>query len=469
MRRYGIAFAAFALLAVACGQYAGVHERAAGDGQIAAGQTGITAPAAPGTTGTTGTTGTGTIGGGTGGTTTGTVGGTTGTATGTTGETGTTGGTGGTSAAPAAPATGGTTTGVTANSIKIGIHAPLTGAAPLKASSFDHGKDLYWEKGCGGKPCLIFGRKVQTVFQDDQYNPSHARAVCAQMAEQQQSFLLVGGGGTDQIQACAVYAGSKRIPYVSAGVTETGLTKLPNYFALSMSYADQVPLLVKYMKANASAFAWNGDPARVTAVITNTPNFDDAATAFGQALPGANITRPEKNERGQTQAARLCTGTLKNFDIVFPLTAPTYFLEMAGSSKCNPQYVGVGITMGLNQVASVGCQTGGMDNARFFSPAPAFIDAAKFDPVFKQAGGLDDIEFLLWGLSKTLHQLFLKAGQNLTREGFIASTQTAAVKSNVFPDLKYTPTNHFGASSVHILRADCSKGQYITERPFYSG
>jgi branched-chain amino acid transport system substrate-binding protein len=467
MRRHGIALAAFALLAAACGQYSGVHERAAGQGQISAGQTGITSPTG---TGTTGTTGTGAIGG-TGGTTTGAVGSTGTTTTGTTGGTTGTdaGGTGGTSAAPSAPATGGTTTGVTANTIKIGVHAPLTGAAPLKASSFDHGKDLYWEKGCGGKPCLIFGRKVETVFQDDQYNPSHARAVCAQMAEQQQAFLLIGGGGTDQIQACATYAASKGIPYLSAGVTETGLTTLPNYFALSMSYADQVPLLVKYMKANAGGLAWNGDPARVAAVITNSPNFDDAANAFGQALPGATIIRPEKNERGNSMAGRLCLGTVKNYDVVFPLTAPTYFLEMAGFAKCNPQYVGVGVTMGLNQVASVGCQTGGLANARFFSPAPAYIDAAKFDPVFKQAGGLDDIEFLLWGLSKALHQLFLKAGQNLSREGFIASTQTASVKSNVFPDLKFSPTNHFGAKTAHVLRADCSKGQYVTEIPFYGG
>jgi branched-chain amino acid transport system substrate-binding protein len=466
MRRHGIALAAFALLAAACGQYSGVHEQAVDQGQISTGQTGITSPTGTGTTGTTGTGSTGAIGG-TGGTTTGAVG-----STGTTTTGGTTGtdATGGTSAAaPAAPAGGGTTTGVTPTTIKIGVHAPLTGAAPLKASSFDHGKDLYWEKGCGGKPCLIFGRKVETVFQDDQYNPSHARAVCAQMAEQQQAFLLIGGGGTDQIQSCAVYAASKGIPYLSAGVTETGLTTLPNYFALSMSYADQVPLLVKYMKANASGLGWNGDPARVAAVITNSPNFDDAANAFGQALPGATIIRPEKNERGNSMAGRLCLGTVKNYDVVFPLTAPTYFLEMAGFAKCNPQYVGVGVTMGLNQVASVGCQTGGLDNARFFSPAPAYIDAAKFDPVFKQAGGLDDIEFLLWGLSKALHQLFLKAGQNLSRQGFIASTQTASVKSNVFPDLKFSPTNHFGAKTAHVLRADCSKGQYVTEIPFYGG
>jgi hypothetical protein len=395
---------------------------------------------------------------------TGSVPGTTGGATGTGGEAAAGGGGG----AGATAAGGGTTTGVTPTTIKIGLHAPLTGAAPLKAESFNRGKDAYWLKGNDGKPVDIYGRRVQVVFQDDQYNPSHARVVCAQMAEEQQSFLLVGGGGTDQIQACGAYAASKGIPYVSVGTTEIGLTRLPNYYAVTMSYADQVPLLVQYMRANQGALGWSGDATKVAAVITNTPNFDDAAGAFGQSLSGATIIRPEKNERGSSMAGQLCTGTLKNYEVVFPLTSPTYFLEMAGASKCNPQYVGVGITMGLDQVVGVGCTTGGMANARFFSPAPAFADSNDYDPVFRKQGGADDIEWLLWGLWKSIHQLFVKAGPNLTREGFIQAAATAKYKTGLFPDVVMSPNNHFGARQVHVLRADCGSRQYVTESAFRS-
>ena len=470
MRKIAIAFASFALLTAACGQYPGVHEDAVNSGQIApAGSTGglTTDPAAtlpdgstaPGAGGTgTGTTGTGTTGTGTG--TTGT--GTTGTGAGGTGSTGTGSGAGTT------PTGGGTTTGVTPTSIKIGIHAPLTGAAPLKAESFNAGKDLYWDKGANGQEVVIHGRKVEVVFQDDQYNPSHARAVCQQMAEEEQVFMLIGGGGTDQIQACAAYAASKGIPYFSPGVTEIGVNRLPNYFAVSMSYADQAPLLAQYIKANASALEWSGDPAKIAIVATNTPNFQDAVDAFKQAMPGVTEFRPEKNERGSSMAGQLCTGTIKRFDIVFPLVAPTYFLEMAGASKCEPQYVGVGVTMGLDQVASTGCSTGGVADSRFFSPGPAFADANKYAPDFLKAGGKDDIMQLLWGISKTLHQLFLKAGPNLSREAFIASTSNATVKSGVFPDLTFTPSNHFGARQVHVLRLDCTRRAYVTEKAFAS-
>ncbi|HEV3474676.1 MAG TPA: ABC transporter substrate-binding protein [Actinomycetota bacterium] len=460
--RLTVALAAFALVASACGQYAGVHEERFKDGQIPAGQTGVTSPTGAGSDVPASS-------GGTGGTT-GEVG-TTGTSPGSTTETG--GPADASGSAAGAPGTTtvsgpGTTTGVTPTTIKLGLHAPLTGAAPLKAESFNRGKDMYWQKGNNGKPVEIFGRQVEVVFQDDQYNPSHARAVCAQMAEQQQVAILVGGGGTDQIQACAAYAATKGIPYVSVGTTEVGLTRLPNYTAVTMSYADQVPLLIEYMKANQSTLGWSGDPAKVAAVITNSPNFDDAASAFGQSLPGATMVRPDKNERGTSMAARLCTGTLKNFEVVFPLTSPTYLLEMAGSSKCNPQYVGVGISMGLNQVASVGCQTGGLANARFFSPAPAFADSNKYDPLFRQAGGADDIEFLLWGLWRSIHQLLVQAGPNLTREGFIQAASTATIKRTVFPQAVYSPTNHFGAKEVNVLRADCARREYVTEAAFKS-
>lgn len=475
MKKMMLAFAAFALLAAACGQYPGVHQDAVEAGQVA--PAGTSTGLDTGTTGTlpdgstaptggagTGTTGTGTTGVPTGTGTTGTTGTSTGSGSGSSGS-----GSGGTSAGGATtPTGGGTTTGVTEKTIKIGIHAPLTGAAPLKAESFDKGKDLYWEKGDNGKPVVIHGRTVEVVFQDDQYNPSHARAVCQQMAEEEQVFMLIGGAGTDQIQACAAYAASKGIPYISAGVTEKGLSTLPNYFAVSMTYADQGALLAQYIKAYAADLGWGGDPAKIAVVHTNTPNFDDAVAGFTQAMPGVRVFRPEKNERGSSMAGQLCTGTLPNFEVVYPLAAPTYFIEMAGASKCEPQYVGVGVSMGLNTVASTGCQTGGLDGSRFFSPAPGFNDVQKYDPQFKAAGGSDDIMLLLWGLSKTLHQMLDNAGPNLTREGFIAATSTASFKSGVYPDLQYSAQNHFGASQVHVLRADCGLRQFVTEHAFKS-
>ena len=51
----------------------------------------------------------------------------------------------------------------------------------------------------------VLGRsKVEVQFQDDKYQPNTAVQACRELGAS--SFAVVGGGGTDQIQACGRYA-----------------------------------------------------------------------------------------------------------------------------------------------------------------------------------------------------------------------------------------------------------------------
>ena len=83
---------------------------------------------------------------------------------------------------------------MTDTKIRIGIHAPLTGAAPFPQNAFDKGKDVYWKHiaETGG----IFGRNVEVVFRDDQFNPSRAVQVCRELVEQEKVFALFGAAGS---------------------------------------------------------------------------------------------------------------------------------------------------------------------------------------------------------------------------------------------------------------------------------
>src|SRR5207245_2373593 len=74
---------------------------------------------------------------------------------------GTAGGTSGTSGG------GGTGGGaIVGDTIVVGIHAPVTGAAPFPATAFSKGKDVYF-RYLNDTQNGINGRKVQVVFQDD--------------------------------------------------------------------------------------------------------------------------------------------------------------------------------------------------------------------------------------------------------------------------------------------------------------
>src|SRR5207253_4354695 len=221
----------------------------------------------------------------------------------------------------------GATTGVTDNSITIGIHAPVTGAAPFPATSFSDGKDVYFKyiNGKGG----VNGRNVNVVFEDDGYNPSQAVSKCKKMVQQDHVFMLVGGGGTDQIVACAQYAASVGVPYVAEGVSEQGLNTLQNYFALSMTYKAQASLLAQYMKNVLHV-------TKVGMIRGNTANFDDAHTGFLQAAQQLGLQvvfdrSLDKNADSQTAfsaGGSICGNRANAPEAVYPLVAPTLWVQI---------------------------------------------------------------------------------------------------------------------------------------------
>jgi branched-chain amino acid transport system substrate-binding protein len=377
---------------------------------------------------------------------------------------------GGGGGGPTGGPTGGNTTGVSGSTIKIGIHAPITGAAPVPQSSFNSGKDLYWRylKRIGKS---IAGRDVEVVFRDDQYNPSHAVAVCKEMVQKEHVFALVGIAGTDQIQACARYAASAGVPYLSAGVTQNGLTGLRNYFAMWMSYVQQGPLLADELVSTLGA-----KQKKNGMVWFQTPNFVDAHNSFISAMRSRRarvqydrtVSKTASTADAQAVATQLKQLGIKN---VYVLTSPKFFLELASAAATQnyrPQWVGLGITMGINTVARVGCRNNAIQGARFFSPYPGIADADRFDPAFHKAGGQDDIEWGLWGASKVIGRMLVAAGHNLTRERFVYFAERVGASTGVFPPVHFSPSDHFGGNAMHVLRANCKKDQWVTARAFVS-
>jgi branched-chain amino acid transport system substrate-binding protein len=378
---------------------------------------------------------------------------------------------GGAAATPATPV--GDRTGITDKVIKIGIHAPVTGAAPFPQSSFSKGAPVYWQflAGKGG----VFGRNVQVVFEDDEFNPATAKRVCQKMVEQDKVFLLIGGGGADQITACAQYANSVGVPYVSAGVNETGLRNLRGYFALSQSYAQQSPMLGQLAKKRLGG-------GKVAIAVEDTPSFADAHASILRAMQANGLQvvydKPIPKNTQQTDALAIANGLkTSGAQIVYILAAPTAFLNIASAAAgqgYTPQYIGPGITSGLNLVATVGCPQIGQ--ARFLSPFPQLDVIDRLDPDFrpayrKYAGGEpDDIALALWGLNKGLNAMFQAAGKDMTRQSFVQTLESGKrFATGIYPAVQYSPANHFGGTQSHLLRADCSARQYKTEAQFVSG
>jgi len=359
--------------------------------------------------------------------------------------------------------------GVSDKEIVIGIHAPLTGAAPVPEDSVDKAKDLYWRwlADRGG----IFGRNVRIVFRDDQYNPSRAVTVCRELVEQEHAFLLIGVG-TDQVVSCARYASQAGVPYISSGGGQAAVAGLANYFAISMSFPQQAPLVAQAVK--------RAGKTKVAVVVINTPNYDDTFASLVQSVRdvGLTLVRADRIGKQASQSEVLAEANnlrVSGAEAVVLMVAPVTFIDLAHSAQgqaYSPLWAGPGLSNGLNLVAEFGCPS--IAGARFLSPFPQLDVIDRFDADYKPAyrkynngAEPDDLGLMVWGLSKTMHRFLAATGPELGRARFMATLDSGQeFSSGVFPPVRFTPGHHFGAGQVNLLEADCANRRYRTLASF---
>lgn len=369
--------------------------------------------------------------------------------------------------------------GVTANVVRIGLHMPLTGAAPIPSASAQQGSDVYW-KWLRRRGVKVHGRYVKTVARNDNYNPGQAVAGCKEMVEKDHVFLIAGimqPFGADQIQACARYAASVGVPYLSYGAMEVGLKRLPRYFAMTKTWPRQARLLADMLVSDMGARRDRNGMLR-----HDTPNTEDTHAAFVRAMSRKNaplqydraVSHTAGQVEAQTVVAEMKAARIEN---VFVLTSPIWFLQVlqqAKSQNYNPTWVGIdGIPLSGDGVARFGCRNGNIGRSRFLSPLPAFGDRDSFDPkhdramqrVYGENG--DSITWLGWAGSKAIRKLLEKAGRDLSRRRFERRTErTRSVKTHILPRFGFTPRDHLGGRGTHVLKVDCGQERWVTTRRF---
>ena len=372
---------------------------------------------------------------------------------------------------------GGSRVGVRRHVIKLGMHVPLTGASPLPSNSMEKAKDLYfrWIRS-QHKP--IHHRRVRVILKNDNYNPAQAVTSCRELVEDDHVFALVGFSGVDQIQACARYAASVHVPYLSPGSTETRLD-LPQTFATTMTWPDQGPLMTDFLVSKLRA------RKRKSAIVwTNSTNYRGAKRTFVRSMHArkasvfARGVSPTANTADATAVVQeLQTRSIKN---VYVLVTPAFFLQMlraASQQNYSPNWTGVDTILSSDTVAQSGCGFNkAIDGARFFSPYPAFDDRDSFDKRFDKAMARfypgDDGDSFIWGnwaQEKLIARLLRLPGRNLTRKRFVwFAEHSKKIATGIGSRVDYSPKNHFGADQVHVLQASCSDRKWHTIKAFVS-
>jgi hypothetical protein len=221
------------------------------------------------------------------------------------------------------------------------------------------------------------------------------------------SFLIVGGAGTDQIQACARDSVLRqgKVPYLSAGVTTNGLEEIPTYFASTMTYKQQSNTIIRMAKEQG--FFKAGDTWAL--VLPQSPNFADARGSMEAALKGAGVKvqyfeAPKAGGDAGPVASRLAAG---GFPVVYFLGQPIYFADLvrkAAGPSYQPFWVGPGVSMGVNSIAQLTCGNRLYNGKGFFlSPYPGYDRKSQ---VAGNANLPDDIALSIFGLQQLIDQAF---------------------------------------------------------------
>lgn len=144
-------------------------------------------------------------------------------------------------------------TGVTQDTIKVGVISDLTGPAAIGGIGMADGITSFFnelnEKGG------IHGRKVQAIVEDCAYSPAKTVTAAKKLMTNDQIFVFVSSWGTAPTTALFPIAEKEKIPIAPACSLSTSMyDPLKRYvFAVGTNYVDQSILIVEYILKDLKA------------------------------------------------------------------------------------------------------------------------------------------------------------------------------------------------------------------------
>jgi ABC-type branched-subunit amino acid transport system substrate-binding protein len=138
--------------------------------------------------------------------------------------------------------------GITATTITVGSHQPLTGPAAPGYSEIAPASAAYFSyvNANGG----VYGRKIVYKYLDDGYNPTTTASVVRQLVLQDNVYAIFNGLGTPTHLAVETFLNSQKIPdvFVASGCDCWNQpTTSPETFGWQLDYIREGKVLGQYV------------------------------------------------------------------------------------------------------------------------------------------------------------------------------------------------------------------------------
>jgi branched-chain amino acid transport system substrate-binding protein len=141
--------------------------------------------------------------------------------------------------------------GITATTITIGSHQPLTGPAAPGYSEISQASNAYfqWVNDHGG----VNGRTIKYLYEDDGYNPQNTSTVVRKLVLEDKVFAIFNGLGTPTHLAVVDYLNTSKVPdlFVASGCDcWNNTSKWPYTFGWQPDYIIEGKITGKYVSDN---------------------------------------------------------------------------------------------------------------------------------------------------------------------------------------------------------------------------
>ena len=371
------------------------------------------------------------------------------------------------SSSPSSATPGASAPGITATTITIGSHQPLTGIAAPGYDEIAPASKAYFSyvNAHGG----IFGRKINYIYDNDQYNPAITSTVVHKLVLQDNVYAIYNGLGTPTHLAVAPFLNSEHVPdvFVASGCECWNATStLPDTFGWQLDYIREGKILGNYIeqhfKGKKIGFFFQGDEFG-----------QDGVKGLSDEIPKSQIVAEESYDPTNIKIApQVAALKAKGAQVVVSFSVPAFTallkLTMLGL-KFTPQLVvsdvgsdpitlaGLLASFAKNKTAGFGnALTQGIITDGYLPTLGATTNSwiqlftkihAKYMPSTIPLDGN-----VLYGMAVayTFVQAMFKAGKNPTRQSLISAINAGLPQGASVAPYVYSATDHNGISGAYM-------------------
>jgi branched-chain amino acid transport system substrate-binding protein len=358
--------------------------------------------------------------------------------------------------------------GITAKTILIGSHQPLTGIAAPGYDEIAPASNAYFQyvNSHGG----IYGRKIIYKYLNDQYNPTITSTVVHQLILQDGVYAIFNGLGTPTHLAVAPFINSEHVPdvFVASGCEcWNAPSTLPDTFGWQLDYIREGKILGSYIEQHFKG--------KKIGFFSQDDEFgQDGVKGLSYEIPKSQIVSEQTYDPANIKIApQVAALKAAGAQVVVSFSVPAFTallkLNMLGL-KYSPQLVvsdvgsdpitlaGLLAEFAKNKTAGFGnALTQGIITDGYL---PSLGDTSNswiqlFTKIYTQYLAPKHIPLdgnVLYGLSVgyTFVQAMFKAGKNPTRADLISAINAGLPQAVAVAPFAYSSTDHNGITGAYI-------------------